>query len=114
MKFQKKEQIKVKLLTLEEVLNVVFLLIPYLKTIGKLKSYYNTENSEMFYELVKNVLEQVKKDDLFNIVKILTDLDDDAVKKLRTVDFIGIFIATIKENDLIACYRILVEMGVFE
>lgn len=113
--FQKKKQSSVKVLNLDELLEIFILLIPYIGFIKELKNQYRKQdNGTSLYIIISTLLDTIKKDDLYKIISILLDCDIEKAKIVTMKEFIKILPKVFSENNLIEAYILLKNLGLIE
>lgn len=101
--------------TYDEVLEVVFLLLPYLKLVRVIKTEHKSNlEPEIFFDIVENLILQLKRKDLNRILQVLLKQDEQFVSQLTGEDLVRIAPILMKENHLIEIMLILRNLGAFE
>lgn len=111
-----KTRIKITPVTYDEMLEVIFLILPYLKLVRVIKEEHQsiTTDPTLFFDIVQNLILQLNRRDLNRILQILLRKDGGFVNQISHVDFIRALPVLIRENKLIDTVFILRNLGAFE
>jgi hypothetical protein len=111
-----KRIVKIKPLTFDEMLEVVFLLLPYLKIIKLAKQEIDEDAtpSDIYYDVLHNGIVQMSRTDASRAVMILLHQDLKFVEEMAFKDFQRILPTVVRENDLIETFLHLNSLGLIE
>ncbi len=101
--------------TYDEVLEVVFLLLPYLKMVRVIKEQHKSNlDPVIFFDIVENLILQLSRKDANKILQILLKQDEEFVSIMTVKDVVTLAPILIKVNNLIETMFILRNLGAFE
>jgi len=110
-----KRQITILPVTYDETLEVVFLLLPYIKMVRVIKEEHKSNlDPIIFFDIVENLILQLRRQDINKILQILLKQDEGFVSELTTEDFVRLAPIFIRINHLIEVMFILRNLGAFE
>lgn len=105
----------IKKLTLEETIKIVFLLLPYFKELGQLKTIYEDDSDvNTFYFLTKNILDSMDLEDANKFFSLLFGIDIEVVKIIPFSEFMKYLPRIIRENKLLELYMLLNNIGMLK
>lgn len=97
------------------MLDVIFLILPYLKLVRVIKQEKQSiMEPGLFFDVIDNLIKQLNRQDLNKALMILTKQDEEFVKTLSHEDFIKILPVLIKENHFVETMFILRNLGMFD
>jgi len=120
--FENKNKIKIgkktlplKPMSLEEAVNFIFILFPYIKLIKRSKEEYKTENNiNHFSFIVSTLVDELDKETLYKAISLLLHQPIDVIKTIESKDIYLALPKLIRANNLIELYYIFKNLGAFE
>jgi len=128
-KFQKKEQTETSVsklyikerfiiitpISYEELLEVVFLILPYLKLVKVIRNEKQSAvTADIFFDVINNLILQLNRKDLNRALQLLTRQDETFVNSLTAEDLLKMLPLIIRENKLIDVFFVMRSLGAFE
>lgn len=102
-------------LTFEEVLEVVFLVLPYMKGFLAARRQIADETPvDLYFDIISNIFEQVSRDNLNKILTIILHENEQFCREVTYAEFMKILPAVIRENKFSETFQILLALGVFD
>jgi hypothetical protein len=111
--FINKRFVKITPLTFEEMLEVVFLILPYIKTFILAKQQVSEDStpSDIYFDILHNSVSQLGKQDANRVMCLLLHQDKEFVETLSFKDFQRMVSAIIRENELYETFIHLHNLG---
>lgn len=101
-------------ISFEKMLEVVFLILPYLKMVKIVKEEYKTDDDAfVFFDVIENLLLHLDKENIVKALSILLNQDIEFTKTITHVQALQIMPLIIDQNDLIETFYLLRELGAF-
>jgi hypothetical protein len=108
-------QITIVPATYDEVLEVVFLLLPYLKMVRVVKEEHKSNlDPVIFFDIVENLILQLRRQDINKILQIFLKQDEEFVSKITADDLVKLAPIIIRVNNLIEIMFLMRNLGAFE
>lgn len=99
----------------DEILEVVFLLLPYIKLVRVVKAEHKSNlDPVIFFDIVENLILQLNRKDFNRILVLTTHQDEEFINTLTHKDLIMIAPTIITVNHLIETMFLLRNLGAFE
>ena len=110
-----KKTITITPLKFDEVMEVVFIVIPYMKGFIKARKMVADESPvDVYFDVISNIFSQINKDSLTKVFSIILHEPEGFCKELEYKDFIKILPTVLRENKISETFQILLVLGVFE
>lgn len=109
------EKITILPVSYDEILEVVFLLLPYIKMVRVIKDEHKSSlDPVIFFDIVENLIMQLNKKSLSRILVIFLKRDEVFVANLTNKDLVRLAPIIIRENGLIETMFLMRNLGAFE
>jgi len=108
-------QVQITPISYNEMLDVIFLILPYLKLIRVIKQEHESiMDPGLFFDVIESMVNQLNRRDLTKILVILIKQDEQFCSTLTHKELIMMLPTLIMENDFIDTMQLLKGLGVFE
>lgn len=98
---------KIQQLTLSEFMDVVFFALPYINLIKRIKSEYNSNiDGNLFRFIVKGLLSEMEKEDIYTIFSILLRIPKESVSQMSISELTNKVPQMITDNNLLELYTL--------
>lgn len=102
-------------LTFDEVLEVVFLVLPYMKGFLQARRKLADETPvDIYFDIISNIFEQANRTHLTKILTIVYHESEEFCKKVTYAEFSKTLPAILRVNKFSETFQILLALGVFD
>jgi hypothetical protein len=105
--------IKITPLTFDEMFEVVFLILPYIKTfiLAKMQVDETATPSDVYFDIIQNAVSQLNRKDAEKAMSIFLHQDIEFVEQMKFKDFQRMMPTIIRVNDLYETFIHLYNLG---
>lgn len=105
----------VEKLNFSELIDLIFLILPYIKLIKRIRAEYQSDNqAEVFRFTIQTLLEGMDKGDLYKIISIAGRIPEEKAKEMSLSEFILLTPKIIRANNLIDLYLLMKRLGAID
>ena len=109
-----KRKVTIKPVPYSGMLEVVFLILPYLKMVRVIKDEHKSfMEPDIFFDVIENLILQLKPKDLSRVLQIFLDQDEEFVSVLTNKDLVMLAPIIIRENNIVETMLLLRSLGAF-
>lgn len=103
------------ILTLDEFFELLFLALPYIKLVKRLKAEYNASKDEhLFRFIISGLLAEMERPTLLKIFAIITHKPVEEVEKMTVSQMVALVPKMIMDNNLLELYHYGKQLGVID
>jgi hypothetical protein len=105
--------VKITPLTFDEMFEVVFLILPYIKTfiLAKMQVDETATPSDVYFDIIQNAVSQLNRKDAEKAMSIFLHQDIEFVEQMKFKDFQRMMPTIIRVNDLYETFIHLYNLG---
>jgi len=105
--------VKITPLTFDEMFEVVFLILPYIKTfiLAKMQIDETATPSDVYFDIIQNAVSQLNRKDAEKAMSIFLHQDIEFVEQMKFKDFQRMMPTIIRVNDLYETFIHLYNLG---
>ena len=109
------KKVIVEKLNFSDLIDVVFLVLPYIKIIKRVRAEYQSQtDSELFRFMIQTLIEEMDKTALYKAFAIATKLPEDEIKQMSVIDMVTITPGLIRKNGLLDLYLLMKRLGALD
>lgn len=107
--------IAVEKLNFSELIDIIFLIIPYLKLIKRIRAEYLAESSgEIFRFVIQTLADEIDREDLYKVFSIALRLPEEEIKTAEISELVLIIPQIIRRNGLLDLYLLMKRLGALD
>ena len=104
-----------EVLNFSEVIDVIFLVLPYLKFIKRVRAEYQAKTeAEVFRFVIQTLLESMEKKDIYKAFSIALRKPEKDIENLTMAELVILVPKLIRENGLFEIYLLMKKLGALD
>lgn len=111
----KVEKQSAELLNFSEVIDIVFLVLPYIKFIKRARAEYRSKSeADLFRFMIHTLLDGMDKKDIYKAFSIALRKSEDEIQKMEMKELVLLAPKLIRDNGLLEVYLLMKKLGALD